>query len=58
MQSPTPPHTLPHCQAKPQAQKIAHWPALLEAWLSAPEKQRFVIDSAGNHTGVDFWMDV
>lgn len=53
-----PPHTLPHCQANAQAQKIAHWPALLEAWFSASEKQRFVLDSAGSHPSVDFWVDL
>lgn len=39
-------HTLPHCQANAQAQKIARWPALLEVWLSAAEKQRYGLTQA------------
>ncbi len=32
--------TRPGCQASAQAREVAHWPALLEAWLSTPQRQQ------------------
>ncbi|MCL2829974.1 MAG: penicillin-binding protein 1C [Betaproteobacteria bacterium] len=33
--------TTPACNAKATPRRIARWPALLEPWLSAPERQRY-----------------
>lgn len=38
--------TTPQCQAQARSQKIAHWPALLEAWLSSSEKINFGLSLA------------
>lgn len=38
--------TTPQCQPQAQALKIAHWPALLEAWLTIDERKRYGISQA------------